>query len=100
MCPQCEYRFTLLRSLRHWNPYSTTCPECGAKLRLKRATLFLASSVLGGVALAAAAIVGEETGLWDHAGGHLLIALVGLFLVVPLAILVWSRSRYVLRAPA
>src|SRR5207245_1587273 len=95
--PQCMYKFTILRSLKHWNPYNTMCPQCGAKLRLKRATTFLISSVPIGLALAGAAIVGERAGMWNHSGGCLFIVLVGLLLGIPYAILVWSKSHYILR---
>jgi hypothetical protein len=99
-CPHCEYKFTVVRSLRHWNLYNTKCPQCGARLRLKRATTLFVCSVLGGILLAGAAIAGEETGVWNHSGGRLFILLVGLFVAVPLAIFVWSKSHYVLRRSA
>ena len=100
VCPQCAYAFTLFRSLRHWNPYNTKCPQCGAKLRLKRTTTLLVSAVLVGVALGGVAILGEETGMWNHSGGRLFILLVGLFALPPLAIFLWSRQHYELRESA
>src|SRR5262249_33903504 len=100
VCPECQYEFTLLRSLRHWNPFKTTCPQCAAKLRLRRATLFLSSAIFGGLILAGVAILGDQPGLWGYFGGNLFIISADFFFVVPFAIYLWSRQHYVLRQSA
>ncbi len=94
-CPQCKFEFTLWRSLKHWNPYKTTCPQCHVKLRVKHATAFFVLSGLLGLAIAAVAIICEATGKWVPRNSLTFFAFAVPFLIVPFSIFLWSRSQYV-----
>ena len=84
-----------MRSLRHWNPYKTTCPQCSAKLRVKHATAFFALSGLVGFGIAAVAIICEATGRWVPRDSFTFFAFGVPFIIVPFSIFLWSRSQYV-----
>ena len=97
VCPRCGFTFTFWASFRHWNPYSTTCPQCDAKLRVRHATALLCLSGLFGLAIAAVAIVWEETGRWHTSDSLTFFALAFAVLILPWGILLWSKSQYMLR---
>src|SRR5437867_6937528 len=97
VCPCCGYVFTCWRSLRHWNPYYTTCPQCGAKLRVRQATVFFVLSALCGLLVAVVAIFCEETRIWDASDSLKFFAVAIPLIVVPWSIFLWSRSQYILR---
>ena len=95
-CPRCGFIFTLWESFRHWNPYNTTCPQCDAKLRVKHATAFFGLSALSGLGIAAVAIICEEARIWRTSGSMIFFVFAVAFIVVPLSILLWTRSQYTL----
>jgi uncharacterized protein (DUF983 family) len=97
VCPRCGYVFTFWRSLRHSNPYNTTCSQCGAKLRVRQATVFFVLAGLCGLVVAAVAIFCEETRIWDTSGSLKFFAVVIPLIIVPWSIFLWSRSQYILR---
>jgi hypothetical protein len=97
VCPSCGHVFTVWGSLRHWNPYNTTCPQCGAKLRVRHVTVLFGLSGLCGLALAAVAIFCEETRVWQSSDTLKFFAVAIPLVVVPWSIFLWSRSHYILR---
>jgi hypothetical protein len=99
-CPQRGFEFTLLRSLKHWNPYKTNCPQCRAKLRVKHVTVFFGLSGLVGLAIAAVAIICEATHKWVPHDSLIFFAFAVPLIIVPFSIFLWSKSQYVFHKDA
>src|SRR6266404_2759045 len=97
VCPRCGFTFSFWRSLKYWNPYNTTCPQCGAKLRVRHVTVLLGLSGLCGVAIAGVAIVCEETRIWHSSDSLIFFAVAFPLIIVPWSVFLWSRSQYMLR---
>ena len=98
ICPGCGNPLRWKDSFSFWNPWNFPCPHCKVSLEASRIQKSIAFAVVpAGFLLAGIAILFEEHGLWQTAGGLAFFSIVVLLIVIG-ALLSWRHTRFTIKS--
>lgn len=97
-CPNCQRHIPRMHGLKMWNPWKCKCPFCDVTMEtgwFTKTAMILA--VPFGFAIAAVAIIQEESGRWQQADSFLFFGIVVTALLA-VGLAAWPKTAFRIKA--